>query len=134
MYGSSGNSYFSDQTPYVFPEYGNDTYFVLILKPNTDPPMPENWNSLLVPIGAGELNSMGQLIYNTWIPQTAPPGPDVFVNFIVCDLESVSGQPVCKVLIGSKEYLMPIANMGDSRFFGEADDGSTVEGYRLDYD
>ena len=29
---------------------------------------------------------------------------------------------------------MPIGYMSDSRFFGEAADGSTIEGYRIDYD
>lgn len=137
MYGFNGYAYFSEQTPYVFPEYGDDTFFVLILKPNTDPPMPEHWDSLIVPIGTGKLgsgNAEGKLSYKTWIPQTAPPGPDVSVDFIVCELESALGQPLCKVIIGSKEYTMPIANMGDRRFFGEAEDGSTVEGYRISYD
>jgi hypothetical protein len=52
----------------------------------------------------------------------------------VCELESESGQPVCILSLGAKDYVIPIANMGDSRFFGEAEDGSTVEGYRIGYD
>jgi hypothetical protein len=135
-YGSGGYAYFSEQTPYLFPEYGSDTFFVLITKPNTDPPSPWLWKSIIVPIGAGRVgegNSLGKVIYSTWIPQ-GPPGPDVFPQLIVCELESESGQPVCILSLGAKDYVIPIANMGDSRFFGEAEDGSTVEGYRIGYD
>ena len=55
-------------------------------------------------------------------------------NCIGCVLEATSEQPVCTIRIGGKKYVMPIANMSDSRFFGEAEDGSTVEGYRISYD
>ena len=135
IYGSIGHQYFSEQTPYVFPEYGAD--FVLITKPNADPPEPWNWSSEIKPVGIGRVSTggpdQGKLKYRTWVPQ-GPPGPDVTVDFIVCELESESSQPGCKILIGDKEYVMPIANMSDGRFFGEAEDGSTIEGYRLDYD
>jgi len=134
IYGSSGFAYFSEQTPYLFPEYGAD--FVLITKPNINPPEPWNWKSSIVPIGRGRVGggvNTGKVKYDTWI-YSRPPGPDVFFKIIECELEPESGQPVCTVFIGEKEYAMPIANMSDSRFFGEAADGSTVEGYRLDYD
>ena len=138
MYGTSGIAYFSEQTPYLFPKFESSVteyaMFVLIMKPNTDPVMPENWDSLLVPVGTGKQNALGKLTYKTWFPQTGPPGPDVFIDFIVCDLEAMSEQPVCTIHVGQKEYLMPIANFGDARFFGEAEDGSTIEGYRLTYD
>jgi len=138
LYGSLGMRYFEEQTPYVFPQYGDDTFFTLVLKPNTDPPTPESWEHLIVPVGIGKVASgginEGRLTYKTWIPQSRPPGPDVFWDFIICELESESGQPGCKILQGDKEYIMPIANMSDSRIFGEAEDGSTIEGYRIGYD
>ncbi len=135
MYGSPGRRYFEEQTPYVFPKYGAD--FVLITKPNSDPPEPWNWTSGIWPVGIGRVITggpdKGELVYETWVHQ-GPPGPDVFVDLIVCELDSESSQPGCVIRRGDKEYTMPIANMSDSRFFGEAADGSTIEGYRLDYD
>jgi hypothetical protein len=137
MYGSAGYTYFSEQTPYIFPEFGNETFFVLIFKPNTDPPSPWLWNSTIVPIGNGRVGTggsrLGQLYYQTWIPQ-GPPGPDVFPDLIVCELETASEQPVCALRAAGRDYVIPIANLGDSRFFGEAEDGWTVEGYRIGYD
>jgi len=135
IYGSPGRRYFEEQTPYVFPEYGAD--FVLITKPNSDPPEPWEWNSRMTPIGKGSVPQggldKGKLRYRTWIP-SPPPGHDVTVKLIECELEAESGQPGCILFLNDKEYVIPIANMSDSRFFGEAEDGSTVEGYRLDYD
>ena len=90
-----------------------------------------------MPIGAGRVASggsdEGKLVYDTWIP-TGPPGPDVATDIIVCELNQVSGEPGCKLVLGTKEYVIPIGNMTDSRIFGETEDGSTIVGYRLDYD
>ena len=130
MYGSGGMKYFEDQTPYVFPEYGAD--FVLITKPNTDPPSPWEWESQVLPVLEARM-SQGKLTY--WsAPYQPPPGADVFFDLIVCEIDLVSDQPGRKIFLGGKEYSMPIGNMSDSRFFGEAEDGSTIEGFRLNYD
>jgi hypothetical protein len=144
IYGSVGHQYFSEQTPYVFPEYGGSgdgvfslAQFVLISKPNTDPPEPWNWNSKIVQIGKGrkleEGPNTGQLVYSiVFIDNSAmEPVPD---GHITCTLDNTSGQPGCVVDTSGKNYQMPIGNLGDSRFFGEADDGSTIEGLRLFYD
>ncbi len=135
IYGSTGRRYFSEQTPYVFPEYGAD--FVLITKPNSNPPEPWKWKSRITPVSKGHVAQggpdVGKLVYETWW-LSPPPGPDVFAKLIECELEAESGQPGCILFLDNKEYVMPIANMSDSRFFGEAADGSTVEGYRLSYD
>lgn len=139
MYGSNGYAYFSEQTPYVFPEYGggssslDTTYFMFVTKPNTDPPSPWLWESYIMPITAGRLSDQGKLTYYTFIPQ-GPPGPDVFPSIIECELDQTSYQPGCKWVLGPKEYVIPIGNLGDSRIYGEAEDGSTIEGYRLNYD
>lgn len=143
IYGSEGAKYFEDETPYVFPTYGGglnnepQTYFMFVTKPNTVPPSPWLWESRIMPIGAGNVasggSSEGKLIYKTWIP-AGPPGPDVFPDLIVCELDQVSSEPGCKWVAGPKEYVISIGNMTDSRIFGEAEDGSTLEGYRLDYD
>lgn len=143
IYGSGGMKYFEEQTPYVFPEYGGGsshlytTYFMFVEKPNTDPPSPWLWESFIMPIGAGRVASgghnQGKLVYESWIP-SPPPGPDVLADLIVCELDQLSSQPGCKWVLGPKEYLIPIGNMSDSRIFGEAEDGSTLEGYRLQYD
>lgn len=141
MYGSGGVKYFEDQTPYVFPTYeGSDksaTYFVVVEKPNTDPPSPWLWESNIFPIGEGKLRTggadEGKLVYESWIPQ-GPPGPDVLASIIVCELDQVSDQPGCKWVLGPRDYVIPIGNMSDSRIFGEAEDGWTIEGYRIGYD
>jgi len=134
LYGSEGMKYFEEQTPYVFPKYSNETYFMVVTKPNTDPPSPWLWESFIMPIGPGIFASdESKLVYKTWIP-TPPPGPDVLADLIVCELDQLSNEPGCKWVFGPKEYVIPIANMSDSRIFGEAEDGSTIEGYRLNYD
>ena len=140
IYGSIGHQYFSEQTPYVFPEYGAD--FVLVLKPNNDPPEPWKWKSYIIPIFEGVVAEggpdKGKLHYTMWW-YSPPPGSDVPSGEIKCELDSESNQPGCIMNFGTsevenKDYVIPIANMSASRFYGEADDGSTVEGYRLDYD
>lgn len=144
IYGSLGAKYFEGQTPYVFPKYeGSDsgseyaTHFLFVAKPNTDPPSPWLWESFIMPIGEGKVASgghnQGKLVYDTWIPQ-GPPGPDVIVGLIVCELDQASDQPGCKWVRGPKEYVIPIGGISDSRIFGEAEDGSTIEGYRIGYD
>jgi len=144
IYGSAGKKYFEAQTPYVFPEYGgggsylgDTTYFMFVTKPNTDPPSPWLWESFILPITAGKIapggSLEGKLYYETFIPQ-GPPGPDVFSALIVCELDQASGEPGCKWVWGPKEYAIPVGNMTDSRIFGEAEDGSTIEGYRINYD
>ncbi len=138
IYGSSGFAYFSKQTPYVFPEYGGRSKdWVLVLKPNTDPQSDWLWESHLMPILNGSISmggpDQGRLTYHSW-PYSPPPGPDVVFKLITCELTPESNQPGCILSFKSKEYIIPIANMSDSRFFGEAEDGSTVEGFRLGYD
>jgi hypothetical protein len=52
---------------------------------------------------------------------------------VSCWLEQMfdrSGQPIQ----GGKLYHIPLGNLGDSRFKGQAEDGSTVQGFRLGYD
>jgi len=140
IYGSTGHKYFEEQTPYVFPEYGAD--FVLITKPNSDPPEPWKWTSSILPIFEGSMAesgpNSGKLVYTIWT-NSRPPSNDVPAGKIVCELNSETNQPGCIVSYGSsqvenRDYVIPIANMSDNRFFGEAADGSTIEGYRLDYD
>jgi len=143
IYGSSGMKYFEEQTPYVFPEYGggtswmDTTYFMFVTKPNTDPPSPWLWESFILPVVAGEIRTggpdEGKLIYESFIT-SAPPGPDVLGVLIECELEQESNEPGCKWVLGPKEYTIPIGHLSDSRIYGEADDGSTIEGYRLTYD
>lgn len=135
IYGSMGMKYFEEQTPYVFPEYGGD--FVLIMKPNTDPPSNWLWEHRMVFIGKGSVHTggadQGKLIYRAAFYEP-PPGPDVLFDIITCELEPESNQPGCIISFYGGDYVMPIGNMSDSRFFGEADDGSTIEGYRFNYD
>ncbi len=144
IYGSGGMKYFEDQTPYVIPTFKGSTpgseyatHFLFIEKPNTDPPSPWLWESKIRPIGEGMVPSggidEGNLIYPTWSPQ-GPPGPDVIAHLIVCKLDESSNQPGCKWVLGPREYVIPIGNISDSRIFGEAEDGWTIEGYRIGYD
>lgn len=144
IYGSSGFAYFAEQTPYIFPEYGGAgdgvfafSQFLLVSKPNATPPEPWNWKTKIVQIGEGkkleEGPNTGQLVYSiVYFDNSAmEPIPD---GHITCSLDDESGQPGCVIDTSGKNYQMPIGNLGDSRFFGEAEDGSTIEGYRRDYD
>jgi len=144
IYGSAGKKYFEAQTPYVFPEYGgggsylgDTTYFMFVTRPNTDPPSPWLWESFILPITAGKVATggslEGKLYYETFTPQ-GPPGPDVLSVLIVCELDQASGEPGCKWVAGPKKYTIPVGNLTDSRIYGEAEDGSTIEGYRINYD
>lgn len=134
IYGSFGQAYFGEQTPYVFPQLGGN--FIIITKPNTAPPSNWLWESKMIIITGGRVYTsgpdQGKLIYE-YYHDNKPPGPDVFFDIITCELEPESNQPGCTVSYG-KDYVMPIGNMSDSRFFGEAEDGSTIEGIRFNYD
>ena len=143
IYGSMGGKFFEEQTPYVFPEYGypgdgflSGAPFVLILRPNSDPPEPWNWISVIGHISRANIPQSGPYegsVTYSIARMLSGIEIDPFAN-IECSLDESSDQPGCRLLIDDFEFLIPIGNMSDSRFFGEAKDGSTIEGYRLDYD
>lgn len=135
IYGSKGKFYFEESSPYHFPEYSDN--FILLLRSNLSPPEPWNWLSMDVFITRAVFGSpaspiAGKLHYYV----------DVILSRveaypwakILCELDEIERAPGCKFIVGDKEYIIPAANMSDSRFFGEAADGSTVEGIRMSYD
>lgn len=61
------------------------------------------------------------------------PTPPPF-GVISCEQESAGSAPGCVVEIDGRIFTMPVGNFGDSRFFAEAEDGMTVEGFRINYD
>ncbi len=142
-YGSAGKAYFSEQTPYLFPVLGEEQYkepFLLSFRPVNS---AENnlWNSIHTYIRGPYLSENPEnkvLTYNIW--ELQPNGPQVGTEVpppygqVICALDTEAEQPGCKVEVKGITYTMPIGNFGDSRFFGEAADGSVIEGFRLEYD
>jgi hypothetical protein len=149
MYGSSGKAYFSEQTPYVFPAFPFDegALWSLVFKPNSEGKYePWTWESIIVHVGEAEGERSfpgsheGALSYR--IGEFTDP-PEVLLRFgtIICDLDEVTDEVGCifevvnkEDLLDPHEYQIPIGNFTDSRFFGETDNGDTVQGYRLQYD
>jgi len=142
-YGSAGKAYFSAQTPYIFPEFGpgkTGAQFILSQRP-VGTAEDFHWVAKHVYISQVEVTGTQEnrkLNYTMWVldpngPQTTPTPEDIVGN-IICELDASSQQPGCRVELNGIVYHMPIANLGDSRFFAEADDGSIVEAYRINYD
>lgn len=137
IYGSPGHKYFEEQTDFIFPEYGGD--FFVVIKP--DPAEPWDWRTEIIRVGTGRSTTDGDgQVRLSYSFSPKDPSWDVGYGGIVCELSDESNQPGCMFTIhaypgnGTPEYVMPIANMSDSRFFGETVDGATLEGYRMDYD
>ncbi len=146
IYGTVAEQHF-DETPYLLPKYGRDDEvsevddlapFVFIYRP----PQGEYsfmWESEIIGISdaskVGSGPNAGRVGY-FFLEITAPPiARDVILGWITCELEEESSQPGCIMRApNGKNYTIPIGFLGDSGFFGEAEDGSTVEGIRLNYD
>ena len=146
IYGTVAKQYF-DETPYMLPKYGRDDEvsaiddlapFVFIYRP----PQGESsysWRSEIIGISdASKVNSgpnAGRVGYY-FLEITAPPiARDVILGWIDCELDEESSQPGCIIRApDGNSYNIPLGFLGDSGFFGEAEDGSTIEGIRLDYD
>lgn len=148
MYGDSGEAYFAEQTPYIFPNMTDDIPYAslwnLVFKTYDDDPVsPWTWFSSVFMIAEAHVSTGGEnegkLIYD--VIQPSPP-PEVSSPFgkILCDLDEGFGEPVCVLIAGGlnpvykPEFRITIGNFTDSRFFGETEDGHTVQGYRLQYD
>ncbi len=83
-----------------------------------------------------------RLAYYGFFEPVGPPELQSVGN-LKCDRAS-DGTPICKYISGNgngliqqapgKEFILPLGNLSDSRFKGEAADGETVEGFRIDHD
>lgn len=113
---------------------------MLVFKPNEDPPNRRLWELALVHLtpanviqGKGPSQREVQYRVDALLPEA-----EVYSDGLIeCALEEASGQPGCTFTVFDEEpmvFHMPIGQFSDNRFFGEAEDGWTVEGIRLFYD
>ncbi len=148
MFGDAGKAFFPQQTPYLFPKLKRDPYsplWTIVFKfPSEEEHAPWDWVSGVVVIREGFVSTPqssqgGAVVYKVWTPAPPPEGLAPFGE-ILCDIDEVAGEPVCILVAGGlnpvdkPEFRIPIGNFTDSRFFGEAEDGSIVQGFRLQYD
>lgn len=142
IYGDGGKQFFAEQTPYLFPMVAPSPWLsvwsLMIKEPTEDEYAPWAWTSGIYIINQGRINTGGQfegkLIYPVYAPLHPPEG-SIGVSEIVCDLEEPEGEPVCELpWHGGEPFRIPIGNFTDNRFFGEAEDGRIVQGFRLQYD
>ena len=139
MYGSVGKAYFAPQTPYIFPEFSVDSSprFILSFRPSA---AAENsqWNGMHIYLEAAvqtqDISTDVAYSLRVLDPHATPADSDDTLGFIICSLDTETEQPSCVVEIDGVSYQMPIANLGDTRFYAEAQDGSIIEGFRIDYD
>lgn len=134
LYGQNGYQYFGEDSPYVFPELGG--YFALVFKPGEDPPDPKHWRSVHVHIPPAYFSKNHNRVTYALFSIESPA--DVYpYGVIECELDEVADAPTCKLDLSYPNetvYSIPVANISDTRFFGEAPDGSTVEAFRIAYD
>lgn len=146
IYGSSAKAFFPNKTPYLFPEFSGTTPFILVFKggpplqyPNVAPMVFLN----IKLVGIVQVNNARTLRYSMdrFPPPGDPPPPNLHIGLIDCQLDTQLNEPVCMVEISHPDfaslagpYLMPVGNFGNNRFFAEDADGTTIEGYRFDYD
>ncbi len=144
MYGEAGIAYFNEQTPWLFPKLVADPVFslwTLVFKEFSEEEFaPWTWSSGIVMIGDGVLvtngPSKGLLSYSVVQP-VHPPEVLLSLGNISCSLDEALGEPGCILQlfgINPIEFKIPIGNFTDSRIFGEAADGTMVQGFRLQYD
>lgn len=136
-YGSEAKAYFSEQTPYLMPVVGTvDQPFVL-----SGQHRGRAWESTHVDILGPSVSGVPEnprLVYGITAPSSpigpGVPPPKLPLGKIICAIDENAGQPGCIIEMWEQTYIMPIGNFGDSRFFGEAEDGSIIEGFRVEYD
>ncbi len=147
MYGDEGDAFFAEQTPYVFPRIAFNPYaslWTLVFRGYSEEEhAPWKWFSEVFMIEEGKVPESGpdegKLRYGVWQPAPPPEGAAPFGE-IICNLGGAMGEPVCTLIAGGlnpvdkPEFRIPIGNFTDSRFFGETEDGDTVQGFRLQYD
>lgn len=141
MYGDAGKAFFSEQTPYLFPQVTADPYaslWTLVFKePGEEEHAPWTWSPEIFMISEAEVSTggpnEGRLVYRIYLPGP-PPEVAIQIGEITCGPDATSGEAVCELHMGSVLYQIPIGNLTDSRFFGEAEDGTIVQGFRLQYD
>lgn len=144
MYGEAGEAFYTEQTPYTFPRLVDNPYpslWTLVFKPaNGGEFEPWKLSSAVFIINEGGIepggNFEGMLYYRIDLPVNPPEGI-VVIGKILCDLHETLKEPGCTLNIsgsGIPRFQLSIGNFTDSRIFGEAEDGSTIEGYRLNYD
>ena len=147
-YGSSAVAYFPNKTPYLFPVFVETTPFMVVIKPGSSIEEPGSWGSMIFDIetiGIIQIGNKRTLRYDLdnyvyWPPgnPVPDPPPPIDLGAIDCQLDDEVDGPVCKLAfdepVAPGPFVIPVGNFSDSRFFGEAEDGSTIEGFRLDYD
>lgn len=147
MFGEIGKAYFPEQTPYLFPKLLENPLSSLwvftFVTPSEEPPAPWDWHSGIYVIREARMPTSGvfedQLVYTVSQPVPPPEGTVPFGQ-IICDIDENAGEPVCKFIaagldpVTRPEFRIPIGNLTDSRLFGETDDGTIVQGFRLQYD
>lgn len=141
LYGDGGNAFFADHTPYQFPRMTANPYsslWTLIFKePDEAEHDPWTYDAFIMMIREGRHHHSGShagnVVYRVSMPLHPPEGSIGFGE-IVCGPEEPENEPGCALITPGNEYRIPIANFTDNRFFGEAEDGSTVQGFRLQYD
>jgi hypothetical protein len=144
QYGSSGNAYFEEITPYVLPNLEPGPFVTLwslnFKQFHENEHSPWMWTAMVVMITPASWysNAEGNQVIRYRVRFPVPP-PEVSAPFgdIVCGEALPDGELGC-ILTASghnlTEFHMPIANFTDSRLFGESVEGHTVEGFRLRYD
>lgn len=146
-YGDGGKQFFAGQTPYLFPTMTPDpstSLWILVFKePNEQEHDPWTWFSGVFMIREGRLltggPNEGKLVYGVRQP-VHPPEVSAPFGDIYCELDESTAEPVCVLIAAGlnptdqPEFRIPIGNLTDSRFFGEAEDGTIVQGFRLQYD
>ncbi|MCF6264277.1 MAG: hypothetical protein L3J24_11920 [Xanthomonadales bacterium] len=142
-YGSSGKAYFNQQTPYILPEFGpniniRNTLFLISVRPSAaadDYLLRAQHVYVQTHVtGTGE-NRVLTYSLQGYEPNgpIASPTPPPWGN-IICEIDEETASPGCRIEAEGITYRMPIGNFSDSRFFAEAEDGSIIEGFRIEYD
>jgi hypothetical protein len=100
---------------------------------------PWQWFSAVVVISEGRVRTggaeVGKLHYRVSLPANPPEGIQPFGQ-ILCGTDDTSevGCVIENGLLETGFFEIAIGNLTDDRFFGEAEDGTRLEAFRLQYD
>lgn len=144
LYGDNGIAFFEGETPYKFPLFSPSPYVSLwsmVFKSYSDEEQaPWTWFSTVVLISEGRLLTSGpdagRLFYRVQLPANPPEVVQPFGE-ILCGTDAVTSEIGCifeNGLLETRFFQISIGNLTDARFFGEAEDGTRLEAFRLQYD
>lgn len=145
IYGSEARAFFDEKTPYKFPvlPVSEPAIWNFVSKPRQEGEAePWRWSSDVFFIAEGQSGYPDDRYVSYSVTAYAsPPEELITIGHIICGSDDESSDPECVFEannyndpLNPYKFKISIGNFTDTRFYGETENGETVQGFRLDYD